>query len=92
LLANSRSALKRIRITEKRTKRNRHVKSTMRTAVRSFRTAVTENNNETAELKLREAIRQLDKAVSKGVIHRNQAARKKSRLTKQLNRMQSADS
>lgn len=64
----------------------------MRTAVRSFRTAVTENNNETAELKLREAIRQLDKAVSKGVIHRNQAARKKSRLTKQLNRMQSADS
>lgn len=82
------SAIKRVKITAKRTLRNRHIKSTVRTAVRGFRSSL--ENSDNAELKLRAAVREIDKAVSKGVLHRNTAARKKSRLTKQLNKTQAA--
>lgn len=88
LLANSKSALKRIKIAAKRSQRNRHVKSTVRSAVRGFYRAVESGDN--AEQQLRLAICRIDKAVSKGVLHRNTAARKKSRLTKQLNKTQAA--
>ncbi len=86
LLANSKSALKRIRIAAKRTERNRHVKSTVRSAVRNFRRSL--ETGDDVEQKLRLAICRIDKAVSKGVLHRNAAARKKSRLTKQFNKLQ----
>lgn len=88
LLANTRSALKRIKIADKRAQHNRHVKSTVRSAVRGFHNALASNDN--AEQQLRLAICRIDRAVSKGVLHRNAAARKKSRLTKQLNKMQAA--
>lgn len=84
-MANSRSAEKRIKIAAKRSQRNRHVKSTVRSAVRGFHRAV--ENGDNAEQQLRLAICRIDKAVSKGVMHRNTAARKKSRLTKQLNKV-----
>ncbi len=86
LLANSRSAIKRIKVAAKRAQRNRHVKSTVRSAVRAFHTAL--ENGDNAEQQLRLAIRRIDRAVNKGVLHRNTAARKKSRLTKKLNKMQ----
>lgn len=77
-MANTKSALKRIRTSAKRNLRNRSVKSTVRTAVRKFNDLVTVES-------LRAAMSALDKAVSKGVLHRNTAARKKSRLAKKLN-------
>lgn len=80
-MANTKSALKRIRTSIKRNLRNRQVKSSVRTAVRKFQ------DNATVE-SLRSAISALDKAVSKGVLHRNTAARKKSRLTQKLNALQ----
>lgn len=87
-MANSKSALKRIKIAANRAQRNRHVKSTVRSAVRGFQRAAGSGDN--AEQQLRLAICRIDKAVSKGVLHRNTAARKKSRLTKQLNKLQAA--
>lgn len=85
-MANSKSALKRIKIAANRSQRNRHVKSTVRSAVRGFQRAAESGDN--AEQQLRLAICRIDKAASKGVLHRNTAARKKSRLTKQLNKIQ----
>ncbi len=85
-MPNIKSAIKRVKTTEKRTIRNRYVKSTLRTAVRGFRTAL--DNNDDADLKLREALSAIDKAATKGVIHRNTASRKKSRLVKQFNTVQ----
>lgn len=82
------SAIKRVKITEKRTLRNRHIKSTVRTAIRGFRSSL--ENNDDAELKLRAAICEIDKAATKGVLHRNTASRKKSRLAKAFNKVQAA--
>jgi len=79
-VANTKSALKRIRTTAKRRLRNRTVKSSVRAAVRKF-------NDLTTAPALRTAMSALDKAVSKGVLHRNTAARKKSRLAQKLNRL-----
>lgn len=79
-MANTKSAIKRIRISAKRNLRNRMVKSSVRTAVRKF------NDLSTVE-SLRTAISTLDKAVRKGVLHKNTASRKKSRLTLRLNKL-----
>ncbi len=90
-MPNTKQAEKRIRITAKRTARNRHVKSTVKTAVRRFSDTLAQGNLEAAGDKLKSAVKTIDKAVSKGVIHKNAAARKKSRLTKSLNRAASGN-
>ncbi len=79
-MANTKSAIKRIRQNERRRVRNRAVRSKVRTALKVARAV------EGAEKRpvIEEAIRFLDKAVSKGVIHRNTAARKKSKLARRL--------
>ena len=79
-MANTRSAKKRIRQNERRRLRNRGVRSKVRTAVKLARAS------EGADMRptIAEAIRELDRAVSKGVIHRNTAARKKSALARRL--------
>jgi small subunit ribosomal protein S20 len=82
-LANTKSAMKRIRQSENRRLRNRTVRSKVRTAVKTARTAVAESSGDARTVVL-EAIRALDKAVTKGVIHRNTAARKKSGLARRL--------
>jgi small subunit ribosomal protein S20 len=79
-LANIKSAKKRAITSLKRNERNRMVKSSLRTAVRKF----VEAGAEDAQAKLNQAFAALDKAASKGVIHKNTAARKKSRLAKRL--------
>lgn len=79
-MANTRSAKKRIRQTAVRTLRNKRVKSAMRTAVRRFREAMAAGDRAAAELALRRAVSMVDRAVTKGVAHRNTAARKKSQL------------
>jgi len=84
-LANHKSALKRHRQSEKRRERNAAVRSTMRSAIKKTRIAITETKTDEAAASLSVATRLLDKAVSKGIIHKNNAARKISRLTKQAN-------
>jgi len=83
-LANHKSALKRIRSSERKRLRNRNVRSSTRTMIKRARTTLQEGDPDAAREAIREAIRTLDKAVSKGVVHRNNAARRKSRLMKQL--------
>src|SRR5262249_4196445 len=82
-VANTKSALKRMRQNEKRRVRNRAVRSRVRTAVKSARTALEGTGSESAPSVI-QAIRELDRAVTKGVIHRNTAARKKSALARRL--------
>ena len=79
-MANIKSAKKRALTSEKRHERNKMVKSSLRTAVRKF----VEAGSEEAQTKLNSAFSALDKAASKGVIHKNTAARKKARLAKRL--------
>lgn len=81
-MANIKSQMKRIKTNEKARQRNKAVKSALRTHVRRFREAVAAGDNEKAELLARAANRALDKAVSKGVIHRNQAANRKSAISR----------
>ena len=79
-MANTKSALKRIRQNERRRQRNRAIRSQLRSVVKTARAA--EGPPRTAAVL--EAIRALDRAVSRGVIHRNTAARKKSSLARRL--------
>jgi small subunit ribosomal protein S20 len=83
-VANIKSQIKRNRQNEKAHMRNKAVKSALRTHVRKFREAVETGNLEEATAALRVATRQLDKAASKGVIHKKQAANRKSAFAKRL--------
>jgi small subunit ribosomal protein S20 len=78
------SALKRARQTVKRNLRNTSVKSTLKTVIKKVETAVSSGNKEDAIKALLEAVRELNTAASKGIIHRNTASRKISRLTKKV--------
>ena len=84
-MANIKSAMKQNRQAEKRRVRNAAVRSAVRTAVKSTRTAIEGGQAEQARESLSRTIQVLDKAATKGVIHKNTAARKKSRLMRQLN-------
>ncbi|GAA4415986.1 30S ribosomal protein S20 [Actinokineospora soli] len=86
-MANIKSQMKRIKTNEKARQRNKAVKSSVKTAVRKFREAAEGGDREQAELLLRAAGRALDKAASKGVIHANQAANKKSAMASRLNKL-----
>ena len=88
-MANIKSAIKRIRQNEKRRVRNAAVRSTVRTSVNGTRAAIESGQADQARATLLRTIQVLDKAVTKGVIHKNTAARKKSRLTRQLNALAS---
>lgn len=81
-MANTRSAEKQNRQAQKHRVRNAHVLSTLRTSVRKFREAVTAGDAAKTKTELAEAVRQIAKAASKGVIHKSQAARRISRLNK----------
>ncbi|MEP9410959.1 MAG: 30S ribosomal protein S20 [Candidatus Brocadia sp.] len=84
------SAKKRLRQNIKRNLRNRARKSALKTQIKHFLGAVKEGNIQAAEKELRLAIKKLDKAAAKGVLHKNTASRKKSRLTKKLNKIKTA--
>ena len=83
-MPNIKSAIKRVKTAELRRANNITAKSSMRTAVKNAEAAIA-NNDENAKDALLAASRKLDKAASKGIIHKNAAARKKSRLAKRLN-------
>ena len=84
-MANIKSAIKRNKQNEKRRVRNRIYRGKARTFVAKARTAIGEKDAEKANAATLEAISALDKAAQKGVIHKNNAARRKSRLMKRLN-------
>ena len=89
-MANIKSQIKRIRTNEAARLRNKSVKSSLKTAVRSFREAAEAGDAAKAQELFRTASRKLDKAVSKGVIHKNQAANRKSAIAKRLTELQQA--
>ena len=84
-MANHASAKKRIRQTERRTARNRHVRSTVRTFIKRARQAIASGDATTATAALREAESQIRQAVSKGVFHHKTGSRYVSRLTLAVN-------
>ncbi len=86
-MANIKSQQKRNRTNESARLRNKSVKSSLRTAVRGFREAADAGDKEKATELLASTNRQLDQAASKGVIHKNQAANKKSALAEMLNKL-----
>ena len=90
LMANIKSQIKRNRQNGKRHDRNTTVRSALKTSTKKVHAAVGEGDAETAVARQREAARALDKAASKGVLHKRTAARKKSRLAKAVNRTSAA--
>ncbi|MDH6422679.1 small subunit ribosomal protein S20 [Aurantimicrobium minutum] len=83
-VANIKSQIKRIGTNAKATERNKAVKSEVKTAVRAARTAITAGDKAAAEAALKTAGKKLDKAVSKGVLHKNNAANRKSAIAKKV--------
>ena len=83
-MANIKSQIKRIKTNEKARQRNKAVKSELKTAIRRTREAVAAGDAEKANTAARDASRKLDKAVSKGVLHKNNAANKKSALAQKV--------
>jgi len=84
-LPNIQSAKKRVKVSEKKNLRNRIVKSGVRTSIKKFDAAITDDSKN-AQAQLSATVAAIDKAASKGVIHKNAANRKKARLAKQLNK------
>jgi small subunit ribosomal protein S20 len=84
-MPNIKSAIKRVKTSEDRNAQNTTAKSAMRTAVKKADAAVVNNDSAVAKEVFAEAARKLDKAAAKGLIHKNAAARKKSRLSKKIN-------
>jgi small subunit ribosomal protein S20 len=84
-LANTKSALKRIRSSEKRRVRNRQVRTETRTYIKRARAQIEAGELEDAQESVAQAIRALDKAAEKGIFHKNNVARRKSRLVQKLN-------
>lgn len=86
-MANIKSQEKRIRTNERARQRNQSVKSSVRTAVRAFREAAAAGEKDKAAELLVSTSRKLDQAASRGVIHKNQAANRKSALAHALNKL-----
>jgi small subunit ribosomal protein S20 len=84
-LANIKSAKKRILVTATKTARNKQIKSKVKTMIKKVDAAVAAGDKELAKANLVQAVSEIDKACSKGVFHKNTAARKVSRLTKAIN-------
>ena len=84
-MPNIKSAIKRVSVIKKKTLRNNMIKSEYKTAVKKFEKAVEEGNKEEATKLFSEATKKVDQACTKGVIVKNNAARKKSKMAKKLN-------
>ncbi len=84
-MANIKSQIKRNKQNEKRRERNKDARTSLKTATKKVHTSVLEGDGEVAQQHAREASRALDKAASKGIVHKRTAARRKSRLAKTAN-------
>ena len=87
-MPNIKSAKKRVKVTETKTLQNKMFKSAMKTAVKKYKAALAEGNKELASKTYLDAVGMIDRAVSKGILHKNNAARKKSQFTLLLNSVQ----
>ena len=87
-MPNIKSAKKRVQLSEARNARNKAERSALKTTLKKFDAAVTEGNRTEAEGAYKVAVKTVDKAVAKGILHKNNAAHKKSALTLKLNGMQ----
>lgn len=86
-MPNIKSAIKRVKTSEKRRQLNTSQRSSMRSSIKALESAIAANDVEQAQAALTVAIKKLDKGAAKGIIHKNAVARKKSRLTKSVNAM-----
>jgi len=86
-LANIKSAKKRILVIETKTLRNKMIKSKVKTMIKNVETAIANKDKAAAQANLKKAISEINKAASKGIYHKNNAARKVSRLTVAVNKM-----
>ena len=84
-MANIKSSEKRVILSRKSAARNKSAKSLMKTNIKKFDTAVSEGDRAAAESAYKTAIKTVDRAATRGLVHKNKAARRKSALTKQLN-------
>ncbi|MCI1944120.1 30S ribosomal protein S20 [Clostridium luticellarii] len=84
-MANIKSAKKRIKVIQTKTLRNRIIKSSLKTAIKKFLVSIDNGNVEEAKVTFTAAVKAIDMAASKGVIHKNKASRDKSKLTLKLN-------
>ncbi len=88
-MANIKSAKKRILVAQTKTARNKSIKSAVKTSIKKVEAAVNAKNKDEAQAALTAAISTISKAANKGVYHKNNAARKVSRLTKMVNELAS---
>ena len=86
-MANIKSAKKRIEVIDKKTLRNKMIKSNVKTVIKKVEAAIAAGDKEAAQANLLVAISEINKAASKGVYHKNNASRKVSRLTAAVNKM-----
>ena len=86
-MPNIKSAKKRVLIAEERNARNKANKSALKTAMKKFEAAVVSGNREQAEVAYKVAVKTVDQGVKKGILHKNNAARKKSSMTLKLNKL-----
>ena len=89
-MANTKTAIKMIRVAARRAARNKPIRTELKTLVKKARTDISAGEFDQAKVDVREAASALDKAASKGAIHKNAAARRKSRLMKRLAKAESA--
>lgn len=90
-MANTPTARKRMRQIAKRTLRNKAVKGKMKSKIKRFEESLQSGDPEMAYASLQEAIKAIDKAAAKGIVHKNNAARKKSQLTRRFNLLQQGE-
>lgn len=83
-MPNIKSAKKRVLVTEKKTEQNKAIKSALKTTIKKFLAAVTAGDKETATALYNETVSAIDSAVTKGILHKNTANNKKSKLAKKL--------
>lgn len=86
-MPNIKSAKKRVKIIQTKTLQNKRIKSNLKTSIKKYKAALAEGDKELASKAYLEAVSKVDKAVSKGVIHKNNANRKKSQFALSLNKL-----
>ncbi len=84
-MANIKSAKKRIRVIAAKTMQNKMVKTQLKTAIKKYTAALEAGDTETAQATYKAAVKKIDQAAAYGIIHKNEAAHKKSQFTKKLN-------
>ena len=84
-MANIKSSAKRVLVSREQAERNKANKSALKTTIKKFDAATAEGNKDNAEAAYKAAVKSVDRAVSKGLIHKNNAARKKSKMAAKVN-------